>query len=261
MRKLKKTSINKKFNFNKKIILSALLFLCLAFLVVSVYVVKNRLYHLAYLRNPFNFDVSHDRLDVCRQDSDCMLADYKGCCGNKKPINKKYLGQYNKSPLWQKDLDNCNDVVCPWFVDGGDLKCKVADDGAKRCTTQIDVAAKTNIDACLAKYDFITKGDTCGTDCEKNKGVYAIYVGDGGQFEEIMSKTNYQEKEYKGIFPKDIENKVIAVYDVRNCEPCEKKFFIRENIGLNPVDVYRFCYYLQEQNSICKDCGKVVKIK
>ncbi|MDO8260512.1 MAG: hypothetical protein Q7T50_03395, partial [Candidatus Magasanikbacteria bacterium] len=63
----------KKIKFDKKIILCALLFLSLAFVVVGVYVVKNKVYRLTHFRNPFNFDIQFDRLTVCEEDADCML--------------------------------------------------------------------------------------------------------------------------------------------------------------------------------------------
>lgn len=249
----------KKIKFDKKIILCAILFLFLAFLVVSVYVVKNRLFYFMSFRNPLNFDIQYDRLDVCENDSDCMLVDYKGCYKDKRPINKRYLKQYTREPYWQRDLDDCAMINNPWFVDG-ELKCRLVSDGAKRCTTQIDVAEKVDLQKCLEKYDFISPDEKCSENCETEKNLYVVRVGGGGIHEEVMAKSSYKMYEYEGLFPADIENKVIAVYDERQCEPCEKKFFIRENIGLNEVDVYRFCYYLEQQNAICGDCGRVEKI-
>lgn len=249
-----------RLKINQKKIIAAILFLSLAFFIVGLYVVKNRLYYFAHFRNPFNFDIQYDRLDTCNQDSDCMLADYQGCYSDKKAINKKYYKQYLREPYWQRDLDPCVEISKDWFVDGTEPKCRLAKDGAKRCTTQIDVKEKVDLDKCIEKYNFLTKDENCGENCTADGAIYAVYVGGGGIHEEIMSKSSYMERGYKGIFPEEINNKVIAVYDTRQCEPCAKHYFIRQNIGLDEVDLYRFCYYLAEQDSICGDCSRVEKI-
>jgi len=250
----------RNYKINKTKILAAILFLVLAFLVVGIYVVKNRLYQMAFLRNPFNFDVPYDRLDTCEEDADCILIDYQGCYTDKKPINKRYHKQYLREPYWQKDLNDCVSTTKDWFVDGEELKCRVMNDGAKRCTTQIDVKAATNLEECIKKFDFLAKGETCDENCEADKAIYVVYVGGGGIHEEIMAKSSYMERGYKGIFPEEINNKVIAVYDTSQCNPCKKHYFIRQNLGIDEVDLYRFCYYLAEQDSICGNCSRIEKI-
>jgi len=161
--------------------------------------------------------------------------------------------------VWQGDARSCSDIYCPWFVDSKELKCRFIDGGEKRCTTQIDLEKEVDIDKCLEKYDFISRGEKCAEDCT-NKGISVFYVGGNKKLEDIMEASGYKKKGYEGVFPKNIEQKVIAVYDTTECESCRQKFLIREGIGLSEVSIYRFCHYLEKQNIICNNCTKIEKL-
>ena len=72
-------------------------------------------------------------IDICEQDSDCIVIDYDGCCSSTKAINKKYRNEYVNHPEWQKDNVDCAVVECMELSDKQSSKCLEDLNSIKRC--------------------------------------------------------------------------------------------------------------------------------
>ena len=73
-------------------------------------------------------------IDICEQDSDCIVVDYDGCCSSKIAINKKYREDYVNHPEWQKDNVDCAVVECMEFSNKQSSKCLEDSNSIERCT-------------------------------------------------------------------------------------------------------------------------------
>lgn len=81
--------------------------------------------------------VKEEDIDLCNEDSDCIIVKYSHCCGlTKKAINKNFADEYYKHENWQKfdDPEVCSIIGrCPDDSKVNSTECKDMD-GKKRCS-------------------------------------------------------------------------------------------------------------------------------
>jgi len=55
-------------------------------------------------------NVKEEEIEICKNNSDCIIVPYRHCCGStKRAINKKYKKLYENTPEWQSLYgDICN---------------------------------------------------------------------------------------------------------------------------------------------------------
>ncbi len=79
---------------------------------------------------------SYEDIDICDNDTDCIIVPYQHCCGStKKAINKMYLKHYEEHPEWQtfKNPIVCQMMgFCPEDTDVEKSSCQTVE-SAKRC--------------------------------------------------------------------------------------------------------------------------------
>lgn len=79
--------------------------------------------------------VKESEIDICKQNSDCIVVPYDHCCGStKRAINKKYKTIYFTKPSWQKFIGPCHLMgICPNDSKVTEATCENYDDNQMKC--------------------------------------------------------------------------------------------------------------------------------